>query len=95
MKLIERNMAEIVALCEKHKVKQLCVFGSILTNRFRKDSDVDFIVDFAPHATVFDYVDMQESLSGILGRKVDVVDSFVLGRDSRFTRQVMKERVAI
>lgn len=51
------------------------------------DSDVDFIVDFAPHATVFDYVDIQESLSGILERKVDVVDSFVLGRDSRFTRQ--------
>ena len=33
MKLIRRNMAQIVALCEKHKVVQLFVFGSILTDR--------------------------------------------------------------
>lgn len=41
MKLIERNMAQIIALCEKHKVRELCVFGSILTDEFNKDSDVD------------------------------------------------------
>lgn len=36
MKLIRRNMAQIVALCEKHKVVQLFVFGSILTDKFNK-----------------------------------------------------------
>lgn len=46
MKLIERNMAEIIALCEKHKVAQLYVFGSILTDRFNQDSDIDFTVIF-------------------------------------------------
>lgn len=33
MNLIERNMEQIIALCEKHKVLQLYVFGSVLTNR--------------------------------------------------------------
>ena len=86
---------EIRAIAKGNKAEKLWVFGSCARKEERPDSDVDFIVDFAPHATVFDYVDIQDSLSGILGRKVDDVDSFVLGRDSRFTRQVMKERVAI
>jgi len=92
---ISAKRDEIRAAANRHKAERLWVFGSCARKEERPDSDVDFIVDFAPHATVFDYVDIQDSLSGILGRKVDVVDSFVLGRDSRFTRQVLKERVAI
>ena len=40
MKLIEDNSQRISALCEKHKVGKLFVFGSILTDRFNEDSDV-------------------------------------------------------
>lgn len=39
-------MAKIIALCEKHKVQELYVFGSALTNRFNRNSDVDFTVVF-------------------------------------------------
>ena len=39
-------MAQIVALCEKHRVMQLFVFGSVLTRRFNKNSDVHFTVVF-------------------------------------------------
>ena len=46
MRLIKRNMAQIIALCEKHKVLQLYVFGSALTGKFNKNSDVDFTVIF-------------------------------------------------
>ena len=79
MKLIERNMAEIVALCEKHKVKQLCVFGSILTNRFRKDSDVDFTVIFDREALPLlvygdNYFDFKFALEDLLKRDVDLVE---------------------
>lgn len=42
MKLIEMNMDKIVALCRKYKVAKLWVFGSILTDRFNDESDVDF-----------------------------------------------------
>ena len=49
MRLIKRNMDQIVALCEKHKVLELCVFGSAVNGRFNKNSDVDF--NFVERAT--------------------------------------------
>ena len=59
MKLIELNLEKIYELCRKYKVKTLSVFGSILTDRFNDDSDVDLLVTFIPHdpdSLEFDYV---------------------------------------
>ena len=42
MKLIENNSQKIIALCKKHKVGKLFVFGSILTDSFNEDSDVEW-----------------------------------------------------
>ena len=56
MKLIENNSQKIIALCKKHKVGKLFVFGSILTDRFNEDSDVDIVVDF-DKVTLEDYAD--------------------------------------
>ena len=77
MKLIEMNMDRIIALCKKYKVAKLWVFGSILTDRFNDDSDVDFSVIFNYKSipdlfvTFFDFIDELETL---LGRKVDLID---------------------
>ena len=49
MKLIENNIQKIIDLCKKHKVHKLFVFGSILTNRFNDNSDIDLVVDFNPY----------------------------------------------
>lgn len=78
MKLIELNLHRIIDLCRKHKVKSLAVFGSILTDRFNDQSDVDLLVDFEPtDPEKFDYVtnffDLQDSLESLLKRKVDLV----------------------
>ena len=67
MKMILINMSHIVALCEKHKVLQLYVFGSILTDKFNKDSDVDFTVIFDRDALPLlvygeNYFDFKEEL---------------------------------
>lgn len=57
MRLIELNLQRIFDLCHKHKVKTLSVFGSILTDRFNDNSDVDLLVDFKPiDHDKFDYV---------------------------------------
>ena len=79
MKLIRRNMAQIVALCEKHRVMQLFVFGSILTRRFNKNSDVDFTVVFDkgeldPIAYGTNYFDLKFALEDLLQRDVDLVE---------------------
>ena len=78
MKLIELNLQRIIDLCRKHKVKTLAVFGSILTVRFKDDSDVDLLVNFdtTDHEKwdyVTNYFDFQEALEKIFGRKVDLV----------------------
>ncbi|MBP9990594.1 MAG: nucleotidyltransferase domain-containing protein [Bacteroidales bacterium] len=77
MSIIERNIETILALCEKHRVRRLSVFGSVLTDRFNDESDVDFVVDFAlmDIADYADnYLDMQMSLSQLLGRRVDLME---------------------
>lgn len=79
MKLIEVNIDRIIALCKKYKVEYLWVFGSILTPRFRSDSDIDLLVtfdksriallDMADH--FFDFID---ELEAIFNRRVDLTD---------------------
>ncbi len=79
MNLIELNLQRILDLCRVHKVKSLAVFGSILTDRFNDNSDVDLLVDFEPvdHAK-FDYVgnyfDFRDALERLFGRKVDLIE---------------------
>ena len=71
-------MQRIIDLCLKHKIKTLAVFGSILTDRFNDQSNVDFLVNFdtTDHEKwdyVTNYFDFQEALEKVFGRKVDLV----------------------
>ena len=77
MNLIERNTEIIIDLCKKHKVSKLFVFGSVLTNKFKKDSDIDFIVDFR-NVDLYDYADnyfdLKYSLEKLFNRNVDLLE---------------------
>ena len=94
MKLIELNIGRIVELCKKYRVKRLFVFGSILTDRFNAESDVDFSVDFDRESIEKEKLDwadiffgLIDELQALLGRKVDlVVDSNVT--NSYFRKQL-------
>lgn len=79
MKLIQRNMAQIAALCERHKVRQLYIFGSILSDKFNADSDVDFSVIFDREALPLplygeNYFALKFALEDLLKRNVDLVE---------------------
>lgn len=77
MNLIEANIQHIVALCDKHEVNKLFVFGSVLTNRFNDDSDIDLVVDFNKIDLadyVNNYLDLKDSLQKVLGREVDLLE---------------------
>ena len=66
----------IVHFCHRWKVKELSLFGSVLRDDFRPDSDVDVLVEFeadSPWST-FDFVDMIDELKAMFGRKVDLVE---------------------
>lgn len=78
MKLIELNMEKIINLCKKYKVAKLWVFGSILTPRFNKDSDVDLAVSFDKEKIELEdyadnYFDFLDELKSLFSREVDLV----------------------
>jgi len=95
MNVIERNINQVVSLCKKHKVRMLYIFGSVLTDRFTDDSDVDFLVEFenVDIQDYFDnYMDFKEKLEALLNRQVDLVENqairnpifrMVIDRDKR------------
>jgi len=60
-------------LKQKYKVKKIGVFGSFLRNRQNKNSDLDILVEFFEHPSLFKFVELENYLSEILGVKVDLV----------------------
>ena len=72
--MIRLPKEKIAAFCQKHHIARLSVFGSALTEDFGPDSDVDFLVEFAP-GHVPGYIGlagMELELSAIIGRKADI-----------------------
>ncbi|MBF0502156.1 MAG: nucleotidyltransferase domain-containing protein [Candidatus Riflebacteria bacterium] len=67
----------LAALCQKWRIQRLAMFGSILCEDFRSDSDVDLLVEFVPDApwSLYDLVDLRSSLAEMFDRKVDLVES--------------------
>ena len=77
MNLIESNIDNVRTLCKLHKVQRMFVFGSVLSERFQKDSDIDLIVDFQG-VDLYDYADnyfnLKESLENLFQREVDLLE---------------------
>ena len=71
----------VAAFCRKHHIKQLALFGSVLRDDFRSDSDVDVLVEFEPgHVPGFAFAGMATELSQLLGRRVDLQTPQFLSR---------------
>jgi uncharacterized protein len=69
------SQEQIEQFCGRWKISRLAVFGSAVKGTLRPDSDIDLLVTFAPDAdwTMFDHYAMEEELSGLFGREVDLV----------------------
>jgi predicted nucleotidyltransferase len=65
----------VAAFCRRHHIARRALFGSVLRDDFRPDSDVDVLVEFQPgHVPGLDFVAIERELSGLLqGRRVDMV----------------------
>lgn len=72
---IDIPMNKIQDFCQKWKISEFSLFGSVLRADFRPDSDVDVLVSFAPNPpwSLYDVVDMEDELKEIFGRDVDFV----------------------
>lgn len=72
---IELPHDEVVAFCHKWRIAELAVFGSVLRPDFGPESDVDVLIAFSADANwgLFDHVRMEQELSQMLQRPVDLV----------------------
>lgn len=65
--------SQIADFCQRWNIIELALFGSILRDDFRPDSDIDILASFAAHSSwnLFEFIQMQEQLESMLGRDVD------------------------
>ncbi len=95
---IEIPSDEVAEFCKRWKITELAVFGSVLRDDFRPDSDVDVLVTFAPDSkwSLFDHVDMEDELHQILGRPVDLVSRRGIERSRNpFRRKAILESARV
>jgi uncharacterized protein len=73
MARIPIDVDKIADFCRRHHIRRLSLFGSVLRDDFRPASDVDILVEFEPcHIPGLAFFSMEEELSQIIGRKVDL-----------------------
>ena len=77
MNIIDQYIDDIRKLCAHHSVKRLYAFGSVLTDKFNKNSDIDLIVDFEPvdvSGYADNYFNLKFSLEDMLKRPIDLIE---------------------
>lgn len=92
---IEIPMEKIRAFCEKWKVVKFSLFGSVLRDDFRSDSDIDVLLSFEENSTwdLYDLVDMKDELQAIFGRKVDLVEKEAIRNPYRRRSMLTEQEV--
>jgi uncharacterized protein len=97
MKLIDAHIDSLFKLCDQHKVKELYLFGSILTEQFQDSSDIDMLIQFyqVDLLDYFDnYMDFKEQLEKLFDRPVDLVENQAI-RNPIFRNVVDREKQLI
>lgn len=86
MASIEVDKRRVADFCRRHRIRRLALFGSVLRDDFASDSDIDVLVEFEDgHAPGLAFFTMEQELSEILGRKVDLNTPQFLSRYFRAT----------
>ncbi|NER33332.1 MAG: nucleotidyltransferase family protein [Oscillatoria sp. SIO1A7] len=80
---------KIVKFCSRWQISEFALFGSVLRDDFRPDSDIDVLVSFQPSArtTLLDLVEMERELAAIVGRKVDLISKRGIQRSHNWIRR--------
>lgn len=84
------DQEKIIQFCQRWKITEFALFGSVLRDDFRPDdSDIDVLVSFdqTAHWTLFDLVEMEDELKEIFSRKVDLVERRAIERSRNYLRR--------
>jgi predicted nucleotidyltransferase len=94
MNLIDNYKNQIIELCDNHQVKELYLFGSVLTDQFNESSDIDMLIQFN-HIELLEYfdnyMDLKEKLEKIFNRHVDLVENQAI-RNPIFRKVIDREK---
>lgn len=71
--MVAINEQALEELCRQNAVRKLSVFGSFARGEERPDSDIDLIVEFSEPKGLFGLIELENQLSDLLGRKVDLL----------------------
>ena len=85
-KLVKENK---VLLTEQFKVKEIGIFGSVVRGEDKETSDVDILVEFVEPIGLFKFLELEEYLSDLIGRKVDLVSKKAL--KPRIGKHILRE----
>ena len=86
---LEISREKVADFCRRWKITELALFGSLLRDDFRSDSDIDVLVTFAPDAAwrLDDLLDMKEELEAMFGRRVDLVEKRLVESSENYIRR--------
>lgn len=97
MSVLDKHIKDIARLCSSHKVKELYAFGSVLSDKFTKDSDIDLLVNFEPiDVSLYadNYFDFKFSLQKILNRRIDLLEEKAI-KNPYFRQSINQKRQLI
>ena len=82
-------MEAIEAFCQKWQIIEFALFGSVLRDDFRPESDIDVLVTYAPDAdrSLSDYLAMYDEIEALFGREVDVINRESIERSRNYIRR--------
>ncbi|GAB4374838.1 MAG: nucleotidyltransferase family protein [Elainellaceae cyanobacterium] len=89
LKNIELPIDQIKAFCDRWQITEFALFGSVLRDDFRPDSDIDVLVTFAPTAQrgLSETLQMKDELQALFGRKVDFIAKAAIERSDNWLRR--------
>jgi predicted nucleotidyltransferase len=89
LKTIELPIEQIQQFCDRWHITEFALFGSVLRDDFRPDSDIDVLVTFAPEAKrgLSETLQMKDELQTIFGRKVDFIVKAAIERSENWLRR--------
>ncbi|MEO0406057.1 MAG: nucleotidyltransferase family protein [Cyanobacteria bacterium P01_A01_bin.135] len=75
--------------CQKWQITELALFGSVLRDDFRPDSDIDVLVTFTPDApwTLLDLINMEYELADLTGRDIDLIEKQAIEKSDNWLRR--------
>ncbi len=91
--IIKKLSQELPSLRNQYPIKELGVFGSVARGDDTQSSDVDILVDFNGPIGLFKFVDLEDKLSKLLGKKVDLVTKH--GLKAVIKEDILKEVIYV